>query len=151
MITTLLPSINIANKGEILEKIQSWLLNYVTPLYCCELCFVVYISAAPIFHMFVKYWIVSCLKLENSKACISVRSEVFNETSFDDWVDLAVAPAIPASLRLYEELIGLGFQIVLLTGRSENQRNVTETNLLFAGYHSWERLILRYIYFLYLY
>ncbi|XP_042469154.1 acid phosphatase 1-like [Zingiber officinale] len=70
-------------------------------------------------------------------------SEVFNETSFDEWVDLAKAPALPTSLWLYEELLGLGFQIVLLTGRSEFQRSATEKNLLFAGYHSWERLILR--------
>lgn len=76
------------------------------------------------------------------------RSEVFNETSFDEWVDLAKAPALPKSLRLYEELLGLGFQIVLLTGRSEFQRDATEKNLLFAGYYLWERLILRYIYFL---
>ncbi|KAG6521089.1 hypothetical protein ZIOFF_018155 [Zingiber officinale] len=48
----------------------------------------------------------------------SERSEVFNETSFDEWVDLAKAPALPTSLWLYEELLGLGFQIVLLTGRS---------------------------------
>ncbi|XP_074568154.1 acid phosphatase 1-like [Curcuma longa] len=70
-------------------------------------------------------------------------SEAFNETSFDEWVDLARAPALPASLRLYDRLLGLGFQIVLLTGRSEIQRNATEKNLLLAGYHSWERIILR--------
>lgn len=70
-------------------------------------------------------------------------SEVFNETLFDEWVGLARAPALPASLRLYDQLLGLGFQIVLLTGRSEIQRNATERNLLLAGYHSWERIILR--------
>lgn len=70
-------------------------------------------------------------------------SEDFNETAFDDWVNLAKAPALPASLTLYEELLGLGFQPVLLTGRIEDQRNITEQNLSFAGYHSWNRLILR--------
>ncbi|XP_008798586.1 acid phosphatase 1-like [Phoenix dactylifera] len=70
-------------------------------------------------------------------------SEDFNETTFDEWVNLAKAPALPASLRLYEELLGLGFQVVLLTGRVEAQRNVTAENLSFAGYHSWNRLILR--------
>ncbi|KAG6501628.1 acid phosphatase 1-like [Zingiber officinale] len=70
-------------------------------------------------------------------------SEAFNETSFDEWVGLARAPPLPASLRLYDQLLGLGFQIVLLTGRSEIQRNATEKNLLLAGYHSWERIILR--------
>ncbi|ONK66801.1 uncharacterized protein A4U43_C06F12120 [Asparagus officinalis] len=70
-------------------------------------------------------------------------SEEFNETSFDDWAFLAKAPALPASLKLYEELQGLGFKLVILTGRSEEQRAVTEHNLKLAGYHSWERLFLR--------
>lgn len=73
------------------------------------------------------------------------RSEIFNESSFNDWVNLADAPAIPSSLNLYEELQKLGFKIFLLTGRSEYQRNATEANLLFAGYKNWERLILRCI------
>lgn len=72
------------------------------------------------------------------------RSLEFNETSFDEWVDVAKAPALPASLKLYNELQGLGIHIILLTGRSEFQRNATQVNLLFAGYHSWEKLILRY-------
>uniref|UniRef100_A0A0E0HSI9 Acid phosphatase n=1 Tax=Oryza nivara TaxID=4536 RepID=A0A0E0HSI9_ORYNI len=67
----------------------------------------------------------------------------FNETSFDEWVDVAKAPALPASLKLYNEFQGLGIHIILLTGRSEFQRNATQVNLLFAGYHSWEKLILR--------
>ncbi|PIN04955.1 Acid phosphatase [Handroanthus impetiginosus] len=70
-------------------------------------------------------------------------SEIFDEPSFDDWVDLAEAPALSASLRLYNELQKLGFTIFLLTGRSEFQRNVTERNLLYAGYSNWKRLILR--------
>ncbi|PKA63357.1 Acid phosphatase 1 [Apostasia shenzhenica] len=70
-------------------------------------------------------------------------SEIFNETAFDEWVDLAQAPALPASLKLYKDLQQLGFSLILLTGRSEAQRNSTEKNLLFAGYRNWERLILR--------
>uniref|UniRef100_A0A0D9WR83 Acid phosphatase n=1 Tax=Leersia perrieri TaxID=77586 RepID=A0A0D9WR83_9ORYZ len=70
-------------------------------------------------------------------------SQEFNETSFDEWVDVAEAPALPSSLKLYKELQGLGIHIILLTGRSEFQRNVTQVNLSFAGYHSWEKLILR--------
>ncbi|XVF49083.1 hypothetical protein PTKIN_Ptkin03bG0240000 [Pterospermum kingtungense] len=71
-------------------------------------------------------------------------SEAFDENSFDQWVDLAKAPAIPASLKLYNELKRMGFKIFVLTGRSENQRNVTGKNLMFAGYTGWERLLLRY-------
>ncbi|KAL3532555.1 hypothetical protein ACH5RR_006076 [Cinchona calisaya] len=70
-------------------------------------------------------------------------SETFDENSFDEWVDLAEAPALPASLRLYRELPQLGFKIILLTGRTEFQRNVTEKNLDYSGYSNWERLILR--------
>ena len=73
------------------------------------------------------------------------RLESFNETAFDEWVNLAKAPALPASLSLYKELQELGFKIVLLTGRGEYQRNATEKNLLFAGFSNWERLFLRYI------
>ncbi|GAV85915.1 Acid_phosphat_B domain-containing protein [Cephalotus follicularis] len=70
-------------------------------------------------------------------------SETFDEASFNQWVDLAVAPALPASLNLYNQLKLLGFKVVLLTGRSEAQRNVTGKNLLYAGYRDWERLFLR--------
>lgn len=59
-------------------------------------------------------------------------------------MDLAEAPALTASLALYKEIQQLGFKIFLLTGRSEHQRSVTETNLKLAGYSNWERLILRY-------
>ncbi|KAG9134250.1 hypothetical protein Leryth_027521 [Lithospermum erythrorhizon] len=70
-------------------------------------------------------------------------SEIFDDHSFNDWVQLAEAPAIPASLRLYQGLQELGFTIVLLTGRDEFQRNCTEKNLQYAGFSSWERLFLR--------
>ncbi|KAI5664583.1 hypothetical protein M9H77_23906 [Catharanthus roseus] len=70
-------------------------------------------------------------------------SEIFDEQSFNDWVDLAEAPALPASLRFYDELKNLGVKIFLLTGRSEFQRNVTVKNLDYAGYSNWERLFLR--------
>lgn len=70
-------------------------------------------------------------------------SETFDEASFDEWVDLAKAPALPASLKLYKELEQLGFKIFLLTGRSEHQRNATAKNLLYARYNNWERLLLR--------
>ncbi|XP_073278887.1 acid phosphatase 1-like [Primulina huaijiensis] len=70
-------------------------------------------------------------------------AEIFDELSFNLWVDLAEAPALPASLRLYKELEQLGFTIILLTGRDESQRNATESNLLYSGYSNWERLILR--------
>lgn len=70
-------------------------------------------------------------------------AEPFDEKSFDEWVDLAEAPALPASLNLYNELKKMGVTVFLLTGRGESQRNVTEKNLLLAGYSDWKKLILR--------
>lgn len=70
-------------------------------------------------------------------------TEVFDESSYNEWAEKAKAPAIPASLSLYKELQERGFKIFLLTGRSEDQRNSTEKNLHYAGYSDWERLILR--------
>ncbi|MED6211345.1 hypothetical protein PIB30_072831 [Stylosanthes scabra] len=70
-------------------------------------------------------------------------TEIFNETSFDQWVKLAKAPALLPSFSLYNELQELGFTIFLLTGRSEQQRIATEANLLSAGFRNWKRLILR--------
>ncbi|KAG5547355.1 hypothetical protein RHGRI_013140 [Rhododendron griersonianum] len=67
----------------------------------------------------------------------------YNETSWDEWVDLAKVPALPASLKLYKEVQQLGFTIFLLTGRDESQRNITVKNLRDAGYSNWKRLILR--------
>ncbi|KAK6944890.1 Acid phosphatase, class B-like [Dillenia turbinata] len=70
-------------------------------------------------------------------------SKAFDENSFDEWVDLAEAPALHASLRLYTQLQQMGFKLILLTGRNEYQKNVTEKNLKSSGYSNWERLILR--------
>ncbi|XP_031503873.1 acid phosphatase 1-like [Nymphaea colorata] len=70
-------------------------------------------------------------------------SEVFNETTFDEWVDEGVAPALPETKKLYYELHSLGFQIFLITGRSESQRNLTASTLRRAGYSSWKKLVLR--------
>ncbi|KAJ4840360.1 Sigma1B-adaptin [Turnera subulata] len=69
--------------------------------------------------------------------------EIFDQVEFDKWVDKAMAPAIEASLKLYEEVIGLGFKVFLLTGRGEKKRSVTEENLVNAGFRVWDRLILR--------
>ncbi|XP_022154691.1 acid phosphatase 1-like [Momordica charantia] len=70
-------------------------------------------------------------------------SEPYNDTSFNEWVNEGVAPALPASLRLFNKVKGLGIKIFLLTGRPEAQRAITQQNLLDAGYSGWEKLILR--------
>ncbi|XP_038696865.1 acid phosphatase 1-like [Tripterygium wilfordii] len=70
-------------------------------------------------------------------------SESFNETSYNEWVDLANAPAVPSSPFLYWMLQRYGFTIFLLSGRDEFQRKVTIENLSSQGFSGWEDLILR--------
>ncbi|KAL1554999.1 acid phosphatase 1-like [Salvia divinorum] len=70
-------------------------------------------------------------------------SQIFDEPSFNEWVELTEAPAIVPGLRLYKELQHLGFTLFLLTGRGEYQRHATERNLMYAGFTNWEKLIVR--------
>ncbi|XP_010258799.1 PREDICTED: acid phosphatase 1 [Nelumbo nucifera] len=69
--------------------------------------------------------------------------EVFDGREFDKWVEKAMAPVIESSLKLYEEVLELGFKVFLLTGRSERHRSVTIENLRDAGFQNWDKLILR--------
>lgn len=87
---------------------------------------------------------ISVILASLMKHCLLLNSsESFNEKSFNDWVGLAEAPALTASLRLYKELSEMGVTLILLTGREEFQRNATEKNLLDAGFSHWEKLLLR--------
>uniref|UniRef100_A0A0C9RTX9 TSA: Wollemia nobilis Ref_Wollemi_Transcript_13276_1116 transcribed RNA sequence n=1 Tax=Wollemia nobilis TaxID=56998 RepID=A0A0C9RTX9_9CONI len=70
-------------------------------------------------------------------------AEDFDENSWNGWVYQEEAPALSASHRLYTHLIKLGVKVFFLTGRGEEQRNATARNLIQAGYHSWEQLLLR--------
>ncbi|KAG8491513.1 hypothetical protein CXB51_014898 [Gossypium anomalum] len=85
----------------------------------------------------------SLCKNTSMLSCDECRSEIFNESCWDEWVAEAKAPAIPSSLKLYNGLKQMGFKIFVLTGRSEHQRNDTRKNLELAGYTGWEGLILR--------
>nr|XP_010915365.1 acid phosphatase 1 [Elaeis guineensis] len=69
--------------------------------------------------------------------------ELYNATSFNAWVMKGEAPALPESLGLYKKLLSLGIKIVFLTGRTEDQRNITAHNLRMVGYHTWEKLLLK--------
>jgi predicted secreted acid phosphatase len=71
------------------------------------------------------------------------RVNPFNETSFNEWADLGAAPALPESQKLYNKLLSLGIKIVFLTGRPLKQKDITAKNLRQAGYHTWEKLILK--------
>ncbi|KAJ1257880.1 hypothetical protein BS78_10G029800 [Paspalum vaginatum] len=69
--------------------------------------------------------------------------ELFDHHKFDEWVERGEAPAIPSSLKLYNEVRDLGFKIFLLTGRTEGHRGVTVDNLNRQGFHDWDKLVLR--------
>ncbi|CAH8322429.1 unnamed protein product [Eruca vesicaria subsp. sativa] len=70
-------------------------------------------------------------------------AEPFNSKEFNEWVVQGTTPGYVASLKLYQGLKKLGFTIILLTGRDEAQRSVTEKNLEDAGYSDWDQLLLR--------
>ncbi|KAH9714037.1 Stem 28 kDa glycoprotein [Citrus sinensis] len=74
---------------------------------------------------------------------LATACDQFNSTLFHEWVETAKAPPLPESLKLYKKLLSLGIKIVFLTGRHEDQRNATETNLKHAGFDTWEKLILK--------
>lgn len=67
----------------------------------------------------------------------------YNKPSFDQWLDLAQAPAIPGTLRLYKEAQQLGVSIIFITGRYEFQRAATERNLRAQGFDNWKLLLMR--------
>jgi acid phosphatase len=75
---------------------------------------------------------------EMEKAGLAYDSKAFNA-----WVETAKAPAIPGTLRLYQEAQSLGVSVFFLTGRPEEQRAATEQNLRSQGFTNWQQLMLR--------
>ncbi|KAK3220660.1 hypothetical protein Dsin_014630 [Dipteronia sinensis] len=71
------------------------------------------------------------------------RTEPFNATIFNEWVMEGKGLALQENLKLYKKLLSLGIKIVFLTGRTEDQRSVTATNLKKVGFHTWEKLVLK--------
>lgn len=67
----------------------------------------------------------------------------YNGKTFGEWVDLASAPAIPGTLRLYKQARKLGVSVFFLTGRDDTQRPATERNLHGQGLDGWKELIMR--------
>jgi len=67
----------------------------------------------------------------------------YESKDFNAWVESAQAPAIPGTLRLYQEAQKLGVTVFFLTGRPESQRAATEANLRLRGFDGWRQLILR--------
>ncbi|KAJ0755563.1 putative Acid phosphatase [Helianthus annuus] len=67
----------------------------------------------------------------------------YNATKFDEWVTKAAAPAVPGALKLYKQLIKLGFKIVFLTGTREAFTEPRTRNMVNIGYTQWEKFILK--------
>jgi len=67
----------------------------------------------------------------------------YDKPTFDQWLDLAQAPAISGTLRLYKEAQRLGVSIIFITGRYEFQRGATERNLRAQGFDNWKLLLMR--------
>ncbi|KAI5651223.1 hypothetical protein M9H77_37228 [Catharanthus roseus] len=74
---------------------------------------------------------------------MSDRATKYNDTKFNEWIAEGKAPAIPATLRLYNTLISLGIKIVFLTGTSQRFLDIRTVNLKKAGFYTWEKLILK--------
>jgi acid phosphatase len=67
----------------------------------------------------------------------------FDSAVFNAWVNLAKAPAIPGTLRIYKEAQRLGVSVFFITGRPETEREATEQNLRAQGFENWQQLFLR--------
>jgi hypothetical protein len=67
----------------------------------------------------------------------------YEKAIFDQWLEMAQAPAIPGTLRLYKEAQRMGVSIIFLTGRYEAQRGATERNLRAQGFDGWKLLVMR--------
>jgi len=69
--------------------------------------------------------------------------EIFDSVEYNKWIEKAMAPALEASLKLYKEVLGLGFKVFLMTGRYEKHEGLTVKNLNDAGFKNWDKLIMR--------
>ncbi|XP_057977455.1 acid phosphatase 1-like isoform X2 [Malania oleifera] len=77
-----------------------------------------------------------------ARSDVAFGAKAYNATAINEWVMEGKAPAVPGVILLYKQLVKLGYKVVFLTGRTENQRQITTQNLNNVGYHSWENLIL---------
>jgi len=67
----------------------------------------------------------------------------YDAKEFAAWVNSGKAPALPGTLRLYQQAQRLGVSVFFITGRSEDQRDATARNLHAQGFQNWQQLILR--------
>ncbi|VAI25522.1 unnamed protein product [Triticum turgidum subsp. durum] len=83
------------------------------------------------------------LGLQSRSHTMFLRATPFNATSFNAYVREGSAPALPETKRLYNKLRSVGIKPVFLTGRTEDQRAITVTNLRRQGISGWMNLLLK--------
>lgn len=72
------------------------------------------------------------------------RCDPFDPVGFRTWALRRGCPAIPAVLRLFNNLVDRGFKVFLVTGRDEETLGqATLDNLHRQGFIGYEKLILR--------
>ncbi|KAL3528677.1 hypothetical protein ACH5RR_007999 [Cinchona calisaya] len=74
---------------------------------------------------------------------VAFGAKPYNATSFDEYAATANVPALPASLRLYQNLVKLGIKAVFITGSSTSLEKARIINLKRVGYYTWEKLVLK--------
>ena len=62
---------------------------------------------------------------------------------FDEWIDMAVAPAIEPTRTFFNALRARNIPVFFITGRRNSQRDATLLNLDHAGFEGWTKLITR--------
>jgi acid phosphatase len=58
------------------------------------------------------------------------------------WDARAKSPPIPPTVALFNDAKARGVAVFFVTGRHNTEREATERNLLFAGYHGWTALFM---------
>ena len=62
---------------------------------------------------------------------------------FDEWIHLAVAPAIEPTRTFFNAMRARNISIFFITGRRNSQRDATLINLDHAGFEGWTKLVTR--------
>jgi hypothetical protein len=62
---------------------------------------------------------------------------------FDEWIHMAVAPAIEPTRTLFNAMRARNISVFFITGRRSSQRDATLLNLDHAGFEGWTKLITR--------
>jgi len=62
---------------------------------------------------------------------------------FDEWIHMAVAPAIEPTRTLFNAMRARNISVFFITGRRNSQRDATLINLDHAGFEGWTRLLTR--------